>query len=654
MTIDYNQILPLLDERTQKFSASGAPEGSRNADLFHAAQQYHWNHIAKPFAISKLMDAALQCGLREAEAMRTIESAYKSDYDGEPLRSVIQYYSSIGVYFTQQDEKEETIPPADRHDFRSWAESVFKYGEQIFIAKADEQWNCKVFDRDHLINLMETRTLPLASTYGLYCTYNPIDGVHRRDANVTALRHILVEFDDLPINEQWNKVKASNIPVSCCIFSGGKSLHFWVRAEADNEDQYRQRCDLLKSLFPTIDKSVLHPGGWSRLPFSTRGNNIQNLISLKMGAETWADWDRRIAGEKQSLVVSTWGKIFSPKPEELVVGALHRGCRMILGGPSKAHKSWTLLDLGISIATGSPWMGMETKKSKVLLVNMEIHEAFLKERMQVILDAKKLTWDDLGTNMHLLQRRGQPAPAEEVAHLIHTECSLEKDIACVIIDPIYKTLNGLDENHAGDIGKLMNVYDSLSYREDIAVVFVAHFAKGKAEDKESIDRVSGSGVFARDPDSFFTLTPHKRTEKDIEDKKPPVYTIESHLRHHIELPKIVVEWNYPIFNVIHVVGSHLNKKQSKISFKKCCKVAQKENKVIKQAKIDVPYEEASILICNWIGDVFHSKDLYQIGRNNGISSDKMRSFLRRMSKERKIEWNFAKKFWIIPVKLTSN
>ena len=36
-----------------------------------------------------------------------------------------------------------------------------------------------------------------------------------------------------------------------------------------------------------------------------------------------------------------------------------------------------------------------------------------------------------------------------------------------------------------------------------------HFAKGNASAKGTIDRISGSGVFARDPDSLVVFTRHE-------------------------------------------------------------------------------------------------------------------------------------------------
>ena len=44
-------------------------------------------------------------------------------------------------------------------------------------------------------------------------------------------------------------------------------------------------------------------------------------------------------------------------PPLLIEGILHQGCKMILGGTSKSNKSWCLLDLALSVASGQPWWG---------------------------------------------------------------------------------------------------------------------------------------------------------------------------------------------------------------------------------------------------------------------------------------------------------
>src|ERR1051326_1856867 len=66
----------------------------------------------------------------------------------------------------------------------------------------------------------------------------------------------------------------------------------------------------------------------------------------------------------------------------------------------------------------------------------------------------------------------------------------------------------------------------------------SHFAKGNASAKESIDRISGSGVFARDPDSLITFTKHE---------EEGAFTVEMVLRNLPPVEPFVVRWHPPLF-----------------------------------------------------------------------------------------------------------
>ena len=44
-------------------------------------------------------------------------------------------------------------------------------------------------------------------------------------------------------------------------------------------------------------------------------------------------------------------------PPQIIEGILHQGCKMILGGTAKSNKSWCLLDLALSVASGQAWWG---------------------------------------------------------------------------------------------------------------------------------------------------------------------------------------------------------------------------------------------------------------------------------------------------------
>lgn len=70
----------------------------------------------------------------------------------------------------------------------------------------------------------------------------------------------------------------------------------------------------------------------------------------------------------------------------------------------------------------------------------------------------------------------------------------------VVIDPIYKVLTG-DENSADQMAAFCNQFDKIAAEVGCAVVYCHHHSKGAQGGKRSMDRASGSDVFARDPDA---------------------------------------------------------------------------------------------------------------------------------------------------------
>ena len=66
----------------------------------------------------------------------------------------------------------------------------------------------------------------------------------------------------------------------------------------------------------------------------------------------------------------------------------HRSSKLVLGGASKSFKTWSLIDLGLSVATESDWWGFPTIKGEVLFLNFEVQQPFFAERMARVLKAK--------------------------------------------------------------------------------------------------------------------------------------------------------------------------------------------------------------------------------------------------------------------------
>lgn len=70
----------------------------------------------------------------------------------------------------------------------------------------------------------------------------------------------------------------------------------------------------------------------------------------------------------------------------------------------------------------------------------------------------------------------------------------------IVIDPIYKVITG-DENNASEMGAFCNQFDKICAQTGCASIYCHHHSKGSQGMKKAMDRASGSGVFARDPDA---------------------------------------------------------------------------------------------------------------------------------------------------------
>jgi hypothetical protein len=241
------------------------------------------------------------------------------------------------------------------------------------------------------------------------------------------------------------------------------------------------------------------------------------------------------AAELPAIVdASTFTAATLERPRELVHGLLHQGSKLALGGASKSNKTWTFIDLALSVSHGSPWLGLKTSKGRVLYLNLEIQDWSFSERIKAVAHAKSIKLQP--GQLELWNLRGKSAEYSELFPKI-TERIQQAGHALIVLDPIYKLYGTADENKAGDVARLLNEIENLAIATGAAVAFAAHFSKGNQASKESIDRISGSGVFARDPDSILIFTKH---EVD------GAFVVESTLRNFKVVPPFVVRWDFPL------------------------------------------------------------------------------------------------------------
>lgn len=345
---------------------------------------------------------------------------------------------------------------------------------------------------------------------GAWIRFNPLDGNGVKNDNVTEYRYALVESDTLPIDQQEKLIRELELPVACLVSSGKKSVHAIVHIDAASYTEYRQRVQYLYEICKQrgleVDQQNKNPARLSRMPGVMRNGNRQQLLATNIGKADWQEWKDWIESINDNLpddevLSDVWDNLPELAPP-LIEGVLRQGHKMLIAGPSKAAKSFALIELCISIAEGVPWLGFQCAQGKVLYVNLELDRASCLHRFRDVYTAASIRPQNLN-NIHIWNLRGKSVPMDSLAPKLIRRAK-NKGFIAIVIDPIYKIITG-DENSADQMARFCNQFDKVCTELGCATIYCHHHSKGAQGGKRSMDRASGSGVFARDPDALLDL-----------------------------------------------------------------------------------------------------------------------------------------------------
>ncbi|WP_251392824.1 AAA family ATPase [Mediterraneibacter agrestimuris] len=345
---------------------------------------------------------------------------------------------------------------------------------------------------------------------GAWVRFNPLDGNGCKNENVTEFRYALVESDNMEVDRQNAIIRELELPVACLVFSGKKSLHAIVKIDAADYNEYRKKVDYLYKICQKnglkVDTQNKNPSRLSRLPGIERNGKKQFIVDTNIGKESWKEWQEWIEGVNDDLpepegLENVWDNLPELSPC-LIDGILRKGHKMLIAGPSKAGKSFLQIELCVSIAEGKEWLGWKCAQGRVLYVNLELDRASCLHRFKDVYDAFRLEPHNL-KNIDIWNLRGKSVPMDKLAPKLIRRAA-KKEYVAIIIDPIYKVITG-DENSADQMAKFCNQFDKVCTELGCAVIYCHHHSKGSQGGKKSMDRASGSGVFARDPDALLDL-----------------------------------------------------------------------------------------------------------------------------------------------------
>ena len=408
----------------------------------------------------------------------------------------------------------------------TYLETLFEAGENVgYVVKSwkkDEKWlpaDKGAYDRTagQLIEALSNCNGDIGSVLGDYnpeagawIRFNPMDGVGVKDANVADYRYSLVESDGMDIEKQHAIIRELELPVACLVHSGKKSLHAIVRVDAADFMEYKKRVDYLYTICKKngleIDPQNKNPSRLSRMPGIIRGEHKQFLMDTNIGKANWTEWKEWIESVNDDLpdpesLEDVWDNLPELAPC-LIDGVLRQGHKMLIAGPSKAGKSFLQIEMCIAIAEGREWLGWKCTQGRVLYVNLELDRASCLHRFRDVYQALGWKPDNL-KNIDIWNLRGKSRPMDKLAPMLIRRAA-KKNYIAIVIDPIYKVITG-DENSADQMANFCNQFDRVCTELGVAGIYCHHHSKGGQGSKKAMDRASGSGVFARDPDAMLDM-----------------------------------------------------------------------------------------------------------------------------------------------------
>lgn len=427
--------------------------------------RYHSGECAKKWATFQGSSAPVTAGT-------IIQMAKENGYHYENVSAELDWDSEIGSKDELVVVDRNWLERSEIHIPEQWnpTEQIITYLETLFepdenVGYVTESWEhdgkflpskgCYDRTAGQLIKELYQCKGDIGSVLGDYNSevgawirFNPLDGKGVKNENVTEFRYALVESDTMDISAQKAIITELELPVAALVYSGKKSLHAIVKIDASTYEEYKKRVDYLYNVCNKnglkLDIQNRNPSRLSRMPGVMRNDKKQYLLDTNIGKENWNEWREWIESVNDDLpdpesMADVWDNLPSLAPP-LIDGVLRQGHKMLIAGPSKAGKSYALIELCCAIAEGKKWLEWNCTQGRVMYVNLELDRASCLHRFKDVYTALGITPNNL-SNIDIWNLRGRSVPMDKLAPKLIRRAS-KKNYIAIIIDPIYKVITG--------------------------------------------------------------------------------------------------------------------------------------------------------------------------------------------------------------------
>jgi len=208
------------------------------------------------------------------------------------------------------------------------------------------------------------------------------------------------------------------------------------------------------------------------------------ILGLAGSALDKADLSEVEAPELRPLVPLTGQEVaMDTTPEHLIEGLVHRAGITLVTGRSKGGKSVLGNQAAMAVCAGAPFLGLKTRKSRVLLISLEMAAAIVRDRMQSISKGTCIPMPRFDEELFFVgHTAGQVVrlplgdDEQEWGRLKVTIQETGADL--VVLDTLHRFLGGLDPNDNAAMSGFFGRLDELCVELKVGVLVIDYVAKG--------------------------------------------------------------------------------------------------------------------------------------------------------------------------------
>ena len=253
-------------------------------------------------------------------------------------------------------------------------------------------------------------------------------------------------------------------------------------------------------------------------------------------------------GENKLLTRSAWEAVANPAPKRPVVidGLVRRGDVANIIAATKVGKSWFAVLLAFCVATGRSWLGRSVAKGNVLLIDNELYDEDIQNRLSPVAHAMNVLQDPNHARFDYVALRGNLLSITDIETMLMEY--KPGDLTMIVLDAKYRFFGDLEENSNEDQTTFHNIVDRLAKHLQCVIVLIHHSTKGDQGGKSVTDVGSGGGAQSRAADCHLVLRPHAEEGLAV---------LDAAVRTFAPVEPQTIRWDFPLWTAAEGVEAIL-------------------------------------------------------------------------------------------------